>query len=323
MIMNFKDAYKNMTEEIGTNKELLDSLITKASEKKQNIRSFKKSYVLAFATMLIMAFGIGFAGKFYFGFLIPDEKKDTGYVAYDVKEKREVNNPLVEDISRNSTDEFQNKDTFWSDETYAGEIPSVTPEDVVEEDSETAKSSRISLFEDSADTNFPGNNETEIYDEKGNDSDSVFHTPKVISEENEKILKDTFSDNSELLKEEKASSGGGGGSSASPVTNDTVSVEKYWEYIGFDVISKISLPYDIELFIPSSAVIKKQGEEILYDTFTVYGNSPDGKHPISISVSKISHLQTDFSISEKGVNIGICSDTLTDEEFSNIILSLK
>lgn len=319
MIMNFKEAYKNMTDEIDTNNELLASIIEKTSEEKHKIVIFKKPYLAAFAAGLAAVVAIGFFGKMYFGFYNTEVKTDDSFVAYDLKDKNEARKMPSAGNTDIVSSEKQDKDTFSPDEV------SVPDNEVApSENPDSLKESRMALPPDSGNEQFSDDAEYDVGSYSLKPYDVAMNVPETIQDNSTDIETDANAEKSETTKEERIiSAGGGGGSGAATAANNSVSIGEYWEYIGYDVLSGIVLPYDINLFIPSSAVIQKQDNEVLYDTLSVYGKSPDGKHSVRIDISKKASFGTKFSIANKGVYIGICSDTLTDEEISNILSSFK
>lgn len=316
MIMNFKEVYKKMTDEIDTNKELLASIIEKSSQEKHGIWNFKKMYVLSFAAGLALVVALGVLGNLYFGISQSDLKTSDKLIAYDVKDK---NNAEKEDSYEETvvfSDEKQNKDIFLSDKTRVSEN-AVTSSD--EDKIRNSMSYERSVT--SPPMNSPGNDEPESYDLFSETDDSYLPSPKMANEEDSGESAVVCDKSEAPCEEKKISSGGGGGGGlvASSVTDEIISIENYWEYVGFNVLSKISLPYDIELYIPSSAVIKKQGNEVIYDVLNVFGSSPDGKYCINIYISKKLPPQTGVSTFVNGVYVGICSDTLSEEEILNIL----
>ncbi len=314
MIMNFKDAYKNMTDEIGTNKELLDSLTAKASNRKNKVWYFRKSYAVAVAAMLIFAVGAGFMSKTHFDFFHGDIKTDDGYVAYDMRKKTVENKASPRGEKTVLTDDDSDNDIV----NYPSENTMAAPKNI---DDELPKMSEVSET-----PSFDISDTLEPAEDSGNDADvelddgSEFSVPEMaMVTESEADCEMATYDSDNSVKEKTSSSGGGGGGSASYAVSDTVSIEEYWEYIGFDVLSNLNLPYDIKLFSPSTVVIRKQGDEIFYDTLSVYGESPDSLYSLNIFISKKPLSTTTCSTYVKGAYVGICSDTLSDAELSEIL----
>jgi len=315
MIMNFKEVYKKMTDEIDTNKELLASIIEKSSQKKHGIWNFKKTYVLSFAAGLALVLTLGFLGNLYFGISKPDFKASDKIIAYDVNDKNKAEKTDSYEKTGALSDEKQNKDTFLSDKTRVFGNEAATYDE-----GKVQNSMSYEEYVASPPMNSPGNDEPESYDLFSETDDSYLPSPKMANEEDSGESA-VICDKSESVNEEKmiSSGGGGGGSVASSVTDEIISIENYWEYVGFNVLSKISLPYNIELFAPSSAVIKKQGGEIIYDVLNISGSSPDGKYSVNVYISKKSPPQAGVSTFVNDVYVGICSDTLSDEEILSIL----
>lgn len=123
-----------------------------------------------------------------------------------------------------------------------------------------------------------------------------------------------------------AAAGGGAASGGAPSAESVMSVSDYWSYLGTNVKSKISLPADMQLGIPSSATVTKSGGKIISDVFVMNAASGDGTRSLTLAVSKVSNLGVLYPSAKHfscgNIKYAITSNNVNQNEINEIINSL-
>lgn len=311
--MNFKDAYKSMTDEIHGDKALLHSILNGEAQKKKRFSfSFKPVYTVALAAMFAVT-----VTSLYFKTGIEDHSavSERGIKTTDTAQtnlsadKEDTQGDILASHSEHTTP----KDTYSHSATA----------DVSQPDVSQLKTSTTgaALPSDALEAS-PSSKPEDNADSAPEQSDWQHKNSRAIAQSDYYVAEASIEDTAGIAP------ASGGASSA--VWSDGLTahhgymtIDEYWSYLGINAAAVVSLPQDLSLTLPDISQLQLSESD---DALTMTAASPDGNRSAKITVAKTSDLVSRFPdethVKINGINIAISSHNLTQTEISDIISSL-
>lgn len=314
--MNFKDAYKSMTDEIHGDRALLHSILNGEVKKKKHFSfSFKPVYTVALAAMFAVTIT-----SLYFKTGI-EEHSSVSERGAGVTDTAQTNlsaekEDTKDDISAPHSEHTTPKDTYSHSATAdisSSDVPQLKT-------STTGEALPLDAMDD-----FSQHVSEDNADSAPEQSDWHSKNSRAIAQSDTAVADESITDMAGIAP---ASGGVGGGSSAA-YSGDSIeqsaymTIDEYWSYLGINVADSVSIPQDLSLTLPDISQLQLSESD---DALTMTAASPDGNRSAKITVAKTSDLVSRFPdethVKINGINIAISSNNLTQTEISDMLSSL-